>query len=145
MSSIFRQEASRANGAKSRGPITEEGKRISAANSVHSTGPITPEGKARVSLNALDHGLLAKSVILPEENEDGFLYHLASLTAIYQPEDYEEHFIVEKMAFADWLHLRNWCCEMALVVRATRQQAMTSDELTNEMHLDTRRCILPSA
>jgi hypothetical protein len=134
VSSIFRQEASRANGAKSHGPITEEGKRISAANSAHSTGPITPEGKARISLNALDHGLLAKSALLPDENHDFFLHHLQSLRDLYRPTDYEENFLLEKMAIADWQRMRAWCIEMAAIARATREQQMNSDDLTNEMH-----------
>ena len=50
--------AARANGAKSRGPVTAEGKRAAAANTAKSTGPVTPEGKARSSRNATRHGLL---------------------------------------------------------------------------------------
>jgi hypothetical protein len=134
VSSIFRQQSSRANGAKSHGPITGEGKLASAANSALSTGPVTPEGKARSSLNAIDHGLLAKSVILPEENDEAFLHHLQSLRNLYRPTDYEENFILEKMAVADWQRMRAWCLEMAVIARATRQQQMTSDDLTSEMH-----------
>src|SRR5205807_1702305 len=38
----------------------------------HSTGPNTPEGKAAVRHNALRHGLLARDVVLPEEDLDAF-------------------------------------------------------------------------
>jgi hypothetical protein len=134
VSSIFRQQASRANGAKSRGPITEEGKRASAANSALSTGPVTPEGKARVSMNALDHGLLAKSVILPEENREAFLVHLENMMQVFQPVDYAESFLVESMAVVDWKRLRAWCCEMAAIAHATRLQQMSADDVVNEMH-----------
>jgi len=34
-------------------------------NATRSTGPRTPEGKARVKWNALKHGLLARSVVVP--------------------------------------------------------------------------------
>ena len=43
MSSILRLESSRANGAKSRGPVTAAGKQTSAANAIHATGSVTLE------------------------------------------------------------------------------------------------------
>jgi transposase InsO family protein len=42
------------------------------ANALHSTGPKTSEGKAAVRLNASRHGLLARDVVLPEEDLDAF-------------------------------------------------------------------------
>jgi len=38
------------------------------ANALHSTGPKTLEGKTAVRLNAFRHGLLARDVVLPEED-----------------------------------------------------------------------------
>lgn len=42
------------------------------ANALHSTGPKTPKGKAAVRHNALQHGLLAGDVVLPDEDFDAF-------------------------------------------------------------------------
>ena len=42
------------------------------ANALHSTGPKTPEGKVAVRHNALRHGLLARDVVLPDEDFDAF-------------------------------------------------------------------------
>src|SRR5437016_3007527 len=53
MSTLNKAESSRINGAKSRGPIT-------------------PEGKQRSSLNSVRHGLLAKVHCLTNENQGLF-------------------------------------------------------------------------
>ncbi len=125
MSSILRNSASRANGAKSRGPVTAEGKRISARNTAHSTGPVTPEGKARSSQNALRHGLLAKAVVLPDECPETFEASLAALREELQPQTFTENEFVEIIAIANWRRRRLWHIEGAHYTRAilSRQQA----------------------
>ena len=47
---------------------SERQRAANQANARHSTGPKTPEGKAAVRLNAFRHGLLARDVVLPEED-----------------------------------------------------------------------------
>ena len=42
--------------------------RANRKNALQSTGPKTPEGKARVSKNALKHGLLSQDVLAPGED-----------------------------------------------------------------------------
>lgn len=51
---------------------SERQREANQANARHSTGPKTPEGKAAVRLNACRHGLLARDVVLPEEDFDAF-------------------------------------------------------------------------
>ena len=122
MSSLLRIESSRANGAKSRGPVTEEGKRIARANSARSTGPATPEGKAVSSRNALRHGLLSDSIVLPGESLERFDDLLATLKAELRPETPIESAYVEKMAVAYWRQMRLWCLEKLQFVHETRKQ-----------------------
>jgi len=111
MSSTLRIDASRANGAKSRGPVTPEGKEASAANAVHSTGPRTPEGKARSSLNAVTHGILASSITLRNECPDSFEKVEAALRYELQPRSYIDDQLIEIMTSHHWRRKRAWCIE----------------------------------
>ncbi len=122
VSSKSRIAASRANGAKSRGPVTDEGKRIAALNSTHSTGPVTPEGKYRASQNATRHGLLADSLVLDGESEARFCSLLAGFEAELQPGSQIEHHQAEIMAVAHWRRMRLWSIEKAEYIEETRRR-----------------------
>jgi hypothetical protein len=82
-------EASRRNGARSRGPLTLQGK----YNSAH---------------HATRHGLLANTVVLEGESEDRFQALLAAFTAEFQPTTETELTLVETMTVARWHQLRIW-------------------------------------
>src|ERR1700677_2354279 len=114
--------AARANGAKSRGPVTAEGKRASAANS---TGPVTPEGKAWSSQNATRHGLLSDSMVLHGESDARFCALLNTLENELQPEPGIESIQTDVMAVAHWRRMRLWSLEKALYMQETlkRQDA----------------------
>jgi hypothetical protein len=82
--SSARAEASRKNGAKSRGPRT-------------------PEGKARSAQNALKHGMRAeKYVVLPEEDGAGFAALEAALTMELAPQGVLQSILVGRIARAAW-------------------------------------------
>ena len=117
--------AARANGAKSRGPVTVAGKRASAANSANSTGPVTPEGKARSPLNATRHGLLSDSMVLHGESDARFCALISTLESELQPEPGIESIQTEIMAVAHWRRMRLWSLEKALYLQETlkRQDA----------------------
>src|SRR5439155_16166336 len=71
-----------------------------------STGPRTAEGKARVRLNAVRHGLLAKEVIVPvgdeQEKRAEFELLFDDLRQHYAPDGPVEEMLVEKIAIAYW-------------------------------------------
>src|SRR3954453_23930703 len=104
MSSQRRIEASRANGARSRGPVTAE-------------------GKMRSAQNALRHGLLAKAVVLADEDADAF----QSLV------DCVELFFLERMAAAQWRQTRSWAVEAKMVDNAVAGAA-TADAVDRMTH-----------
>jgi len=76
---INKSESSRINGAKSRGPVT-------------------PEGKQRSSLNAVRHGLLAKSICLTNEDPEKYKELLQDYLDRLQPVDNVELRHVEQIA-----------------------------------------------
>ena len=83
MSSELKSETSRINGAKSNGPVTEE-------------------GKSRSSANSRKHGLTSAALILPGESEDDFNLLLADYMDQFHPQSAVESDLVEQMAIARW-------------------------------------------
>ena len=92
-------------------------------NAQKSTGPRTPEGKQAVRLNALKHGLSARTIVLPDENADEFKQLCDDLEARWQPQDRTEQYLVEKMAICQWQQARGYKREAQIV---SNMQAYTS-------------------
>ena len=102
MSSKRRRTASRANGKKSHGPVTPEGKARSAANAPSRHGLASPER----ALNG---------ICLNNENPAEFtLLHEALITE-HAPVTTTEHLIVHEMAVSRWRLHRAWTMETALL------------------------------
>ena len=79
----------------------------SAAPARAKRGPKTQEGKARSALNALRHGLRARSfALLPEEDPAEWAEHLSDLRAGYAPADAAEEKLVTALAVAMWKEIR---------------------------------------
>jgi hypothetical protein len=76
--------------------------RASRANGAKSKGPVTPEGKARSSRNALKHGLNSEIVVLPHEDRAAFEDLRDSYMERFQPAGQPEADLVETMASARW-------------------------------------------
>src|SRR5580698_8801891 len=91
-------EASRKNGARSRGPITEAGKQNSARNSTR-------------------HGLLAQTVVLDEESADRFLDLFTGYMDEHKPSTATQISLVETMAAARWRQLRVWGAQKTSIDR----------------------------
>jgi hypothetical protein len=80
----------------------------SRANGARSRGPKTPEGKARSARNSLDHGLLARSIVLESESRERFDDLMRSLNDTFRPSNPFEHLLIGKMAAAHWRQIRVW-------------------------------------
>ncbi|MFN0103861.1 MAG: hypothetical protein ACKV2U_17485 [Bryobacteraceae bacterium] len=113
MSSARRKTASRANGKKSRGPVTPEGKARSAANTVARHGLASPD---RVT----------HAVCLKNENPAEFILLHEALVTEFAPATTTEYLTVHEMAVCRWRLHRAWTMEDAL-------QDNQMDHMTDEI------------
>ena len=103
MSSVRLTLAARANGARSRGPAT-------------------PEGKRRASQNATRHGLLARCIVMENESRTAFEALLAQHLERLQPADGLEFGFIEEMAAAYWRMRRAWALETRIFENHAKAQ-----------------------
>jgi hypothetical protein len=92
-------------------------RRIESArtNGARSKGPVTPEGKLASSRSNLTHGLLASTVALDGESKDGFEMLHASFLGQFRPSTPAESALVETMATARWRQMRIWALQKVAV------------------------------
>ncbi len=107
MPSQLRSDAARRNGARSKGPVTPEGKLIS-------------------SQNARKHGLFAEAVTIDGECTEAFTVLHASLFERLQPEGPIEIALVENMVMCRWRQMRIWVMEKSALNHEMRKQAVAN-------------------
>ncbi|HYP09021.1 MAG TPA: hypothetical protein VER03_22530 [Bryobacteraceae bacterium] len=111
---------------------TEKQIEASRRNGARSKGPITPEGKANSAQNAVRHYLCAGPIILlTNEDSDEFNLLLENYTDRFQPIDPVEADIVHKLAAATWRDRRATSMETALLeVEMFHQQPEVDEDYT---------------
>jgi len=87
-------------------PLSEARRAAARANGAKSQGPVTPEGKAKSALNAITHGLSCSVLVLTTESREKYEALLASYRAEYDPQGQTENDLVEEMTAGKWLHRR---------------------------------------
>ena len=112
-------------------PRTETQRAAARANGAKSQGPTTPEGKAKSALNSLRHGLLAGLLVLRTESDAKFLAILNRYLDEYHPEGQTENRLVEVIAAAQWLEERSWVLTTALI-------DITMDRMEHEIAAEFR-------
>ena len=115
-------EASRANGAKSQGPIT-------------------PEGKQTSSQNATKHGLSARTVVLCTENHALFEQLEQDYIDSLQPTTVLELHLVQRIAVAEWRIRRAWALETAITDRSIVHNEATDERENPDLDNDLRNGI----
>ena len=74
----------------------------SRQNALRSTGPRTLAGRGRSALNALRHGLTAARVLLPGEEQSEFDALKEEAIESFQPQNFLESLLVERIVLAAW-------------------------------------------
>lgn len=94
-------------------------------NSKLSTGATTLRGKKRSSLGAVKHGILCRSVVLPngEESEEEFAGLLKQFCFAYQVRDAVEHALVQDIVSILWRKARLLRTETAEIANQTEAWA----------------------
>ncbi len=83
-------------------PRSEAQRSASRLNGARSRGPVTAEGRARASRNALRHGLRAATLLAPGEDPAAFEALLDGLRTEYAPADATRELLVERLAATLW-------------------------------------------
>ena len=113
-------------------PRTEAQRAAARANGAKSNGPITPEGKSKSALNAIRHGMLAGSLVLSTESREKFDAVLHGYLNDYQPEGQTENDLVEAIVAAKWLQQRCWSIANSITeVTMGRMAEAIADEFSD--------------
>jgi hypothetical protein len=80
----------------------------SRANGAKSKGPATPQGKLVSSRNSTRHGLFAGDIVLEAEHTGRFLELVESLFEEHNPRTPTQRLLVENIAAARWRQWRIW-------------------------------------
>ena len=107
-------------------------------NSQKSTGPRTSEGKAKVSVNALKHGLTARDIVLPGENPVDFESFRADLMASLDPQGGLEATLAQMIVADAWRLRRVPILEATLYRRGCAELQVAEAEASVEQYESTQ-------
>lgn len=106
---------------------TEKQIAASRANGAKTHGPITPEGKRKSARNSFRHGLLAKAIVFEGESREQFSALLKAFCDELQPQSPIEDLLVQKMAVNQWRQERIWGQEKARALQASSQESKSQE------------------
>jgi hypothetical protein len=120
---------------------TEKQSAASRANGAKSHGPVTPEGKSIIARNAIKHGLTSKAIVLSNEDPALFNQLLHSFLDRFTPADDAEFLLVERMAAAEWRLRRLWSMETAMYDHEMVRQMEMVESTYEEIDETTRAAL----
>jgi hypothetical protein len=116
-------------------PLKSETARINGAKS---GGPKTAQGRAHSSMNAVKHGLTAKTLILPNENKDHFRELFTGYFDLFRPTNQKEIDMVSEIVAARWRLSRVWSYQTAVLDLEMDTQAAQFRKRLGEIDEDMR-------
>jgi hypothetical protein len=110
--------------------VTSEKRAAAArANGAKSRGPVTAQGRANSSRNSFRHGLRSQTLFADRESADHLTALLASFEGEFQPQSEIEHTLIGAMALTWWRQSCLWKLETALLNREVlRLKSITPGE-----------------
>jgi hypothetical protein len=99
----------------------------SRANGAKSKGPATPEGKLVSSRNSTRHGLFAENIVLEAEDTGRFIELAESLFEEHTPRTPTEKLLVENIAAARWRQWRIWGMQKVAFDHEVASPSTTND------------------
>ncbi len=111
---------------------SEAQRQASRINGAKSKGPTTPEGKAITRFNGLTHTLCAVQAVLPGEDPAEFEAHRDALFDDWGPMSYTRSLLVERLVIASWRLRRAVTSESALRARAADDAVRAYDDQRQE-------------
>ena len=108
---------------------TEAQREASRANGAKSRGPKSPEGKAVTKFNGLKHGLRAEQVVLPGEDPAAFEAEKQAWFDDWRPATHTRAVLVERAAIASWKLRRAVGAESAM-------RSQRADEAAREFDVE---------
>jgi hypothetical protein len=114
-------------------PTSERRAAAARANGAKSRGPVTALGKANSSRNSHRHGLRSRALLADPESANQLTALIASFERALQPQSEIEHTLVGTMALARWRQTCLWKLETSEINREVRRmQSVTPDGLHQE-------------
>lgn len=113
----------------------------SRANGAKSSGPITPLGKQISSQNGTQHGHAAKTLVLTNESRDRYQTLHQSYVDELQPQTQIEMDLIEQMAVSKWRQRRLWTVEAATLDLLMQRQCEQIDQEFESIDEATRLAI----
>ena len=110
-------------------------------NGAKSRGPITPEGRAASARNAARHNMCSKALVLTIEEQAAFAEHQKNYFDQFQPVGEIEFGLVTDMVVAKWRQWRLWTVETALYDLQMDKQMKQIDETFDSIDNATRLAV----
>jgi len=108
--------------------MTDRRSETSAINGAKSRGPVSADGKVKSSRNAVKFGIFSKDLLLPGESQDDFDDMLTALLHEHQPAGHLETLMVERLAVTMWRQQRLVKAERANILLEQRKQIINKLE-----------------